>query len=166
MEYGFVKAAVAVPQISTGECHYNAGSIISLIDDAASKGCEIVLLPELCLTSSNCGDLFGQPFFIHECCKAIAAIAESTVKHNTIAVFGAPIQHDNSLYNCAVVVHKGKVEGIVAKNTFQDGESRWFASAVTIPAGSTVTVAGQTVTAIGGGCFAGDNHITDINLCI
>ena len=144
MEYGFVKAAVAVPQISTGECHYNAGSIISLIDDAASKGCEIVLLPELCLTSSNCGDLFGQPFFIHECCKAIAAIAESTVKHNTIAVFGAPIQHDNSLYNCAVVVHKGKVEGIVAKNTLQDGESRWFASAVTIPAGSTVTVAGLT----------------------
>lgn len=144
MEYGFVKAAVAVPQISTGECHYNASSIISLIDDAASKGCEIVLLPELCLTSSNCGDLFGQPFFIHECCNAIAAIAESTVKHNTIAVFGAPIQHDNSLYNCAVVVHKGKVEGIVAKNTLQDGESRWFASAVTIPAGSTVTVAGQT----------------------
>jgi len=78
MEYGFVKAAVAVPQISTGECHYNAGSIISLIDDAASKGCEIVLLPELCLTSSNCGDLFAQPFFIAECEKAIAVIAEST----------------------------------------------------------------------------------------
>ena len=145
MKYGFVKAAVAVPQISTGECHYNAGSIISLIDDAASKGCEIVLLPELCLTSSNCGDLFAQPFFIAECEKAIAVIAESTTKHDTIAVFGAPIQHGNSLYNCAVVVHKGKVEGVVAKNVLQTGEARWFASASTISNGSTVDIAGQSV---------------------
>ena len=47
MKYGFVKTAVAVPQVSTGDCSYNADSIIALIDDAANKGVEIVLLPEL-----------------------------------------------------------------------------------------------------------------------
>ena len=145
MKYGFVKTAVAVPEISSGDCRYNADGIISLIDNATKDGCEIVLFPELCLTSCNCGDLFGQPFFIAECNEAIASIAESTAKHNTIAVFGAPVRHKNAVYNCAVVVHKGKVEGIVAKSILKASESRWFASGKGIVTGSTVTVAGQQV---------------------
>ena len=144
MKYGFVKTAVAVPSISIGECHDNASGIISLIDDAVDKGCEVVLLPELCLTSCNCGDLFGQPFFTDECNKAIATIAASTVKHDAIVIFGTPLPYNNTLYNCAAVVHKGKVKGVAAKNTITAGESRWFASAETIPAGSAVEVAGQT----------------------
>ena len=145
MKYGFVKTAVAVPEINSGDCRYNADGIISLIDNATKDGCEIVLFPELCLTSCNCGDLFGQPFFVAECNEAIALIAESTAKHDAIAVFGAPVRHKNAVYNCAVVVHKGKVEGIVAKCTLKASESRWFASGKEIAKDSTVTVAGQQV---------------------
>ena len=143
MKYGFVKTAVAVPTINVGDCHYNAKSIIELIDDAAERGTEIVLLPELCLTSCNCGDLFSQPYFIGECKKAVDAIAHSTAHHNTIAVFGAPVVHNNSLYNCAIVIRKGMIAGIVAKNRLTSQESRWFTSGRNLPRESKVNICGQ-----------------------
>ena len=144
MKYGFIKTAVAVPQISAGDCHYNADSIISLIDKAAEKGSEIVLFPELSLTSCNCDALFSQPFFIAECNKAISTIAHSTTGHDTIAVFGAPIHSNGAVYNCAIVLHRGMVKGVVAKNILQASESRWFTSGRTLPAGCSCTIAGQT----------------------
>ena len=143
MKYGFVKTAVAVPQVSTGDCSYNADSIIALIDDAANKGVEIVLLPELCLTSCSCGDLLRQPYFITECHKAIDSVVESTSKHNTIAVFGTPVAHNNSLYNCAIVAHNGVIKGVVTKNILNTGEMRWFASGNNLPAESEVCICGK-----------------------
>lgn len=144
MKYGFVKTAVAVPTINVGDCHYNANSIITLIDDAAERGIEILLLPELCLTSCNCGDLFCQPYFIAECNKAADTIARSTVHHDTIVVFGAPVMHNNSLYNCAIAVHKGEIVGIVAKNRLTSQETRWFTSGKNLPRESKVNICGRT----------------------
>ena len=154
MEYGFVKIAAAVPQITVGDCHANAASIISTAKEAVETGAEIILFPELCITSSTCGDLIGQPFFIRECEKAIADIASSTTGHNAIVIAGAPVCFRNSLYNCAIVMHDGRIAGIVAKsilcnrNTCE--ESRNFASASAIPCRSTISLAGQE-TAIGTG---------------
>ena len=116
MKFGFVKTAAAVSQITVGDCHANAASIISTAEDSIAAGAEIVLFPELCVTSSTCGDLIGQPFFIHQCENAVADIAASTASHNAILVVGAPVCYRNSLYNCAIVLHNGRIAGIVASS--------------------------------------------------
>ena len=147
MKFGYVKATVAVPAITVGDCHNNAKQIVSLIEEAASLETEIMLLPELCLSSSTCGDLFAQPHFITECEKAIADITKATETLNPIVVFGAPVAYCNNIYNCAVVIHKGKISGIVPKGILdnRNGESRRFAAGTTLPGGCHVRIAGKDV---------------------
>ena len=151
MRYGFVKAVAAAPVISVADCYGNAQNIIEIV--SANKEAELVLLPELCLTSCSCGDLFTQPHFIQACNNAIAQIVESTAGYDTIVVFGAPVESRNSLYNCAIVVHKGDIIGVVPKHypDSRNGENRWFTSAVRIPDGSC-------------GCFFFGKR--DIGICV
>ena len=63
MQYGFVKVAVAVPQVKIGDCEYNAQQIESLIVQAEGKGIEVLCFPELCITGYTCADLFLQQHF-------------------------------------------------------------------------------------------------------
>ncbi len=147
MKYGFVKTATAVPGITVGDCHHNAQSIIALADEAAGYEAEILLLPELCLTSGTCGDLYTQPYFLQECEKAIALIAQETRKQNAIIVLGAPAAYRNAVYNCAIVLHKGKIACVVPKEipgSREEGcENRWFASGAALPQGCRIQIAGQ-----------------------
>ncbi|MBR5813481.1 MAG: NAD(+) synthase [Bacteroidaceae bacterium] len=149
MKYGFVKVATVVPAISVGDIHSNASNIVSLINEASAREVEIALLPELCLTSSTCGDLFIQPYFIAECEKVLIEIAKATTEIETIVVVGAPVAHRNSVYNCAAVIYKGQIIGIVPKsilcNRGAANESRWFASAATLPTECKVRIAGNEV---------------------
>ena len=147
MKYGFVKIAAAVPQIAVGDCITNADNIVSAAGKAAEAGAELILFPELCVSSGTCGDLMWQQYFIKQCEKAIADIAASTAGHNAIVVAGAPVAFRNAIYNCAIVIHKGKVAGITAKgilcNRNGNDESRHFASGTAIPYGSRTILAGQ-----------------------
>ena len=137
MEYGFIKTAAIVPEIAVGDIQSNTNSIISATSEAVKAGAEIILLPELCVTSSTCGDLFNQPFFIEQSDKALEKIAASTASHNAIVVTGAPISYNNAIYNCAIVMHKGNISGIVPKSILNNHkgneESRHFASARQLP---------------------------------
>lgn len=153
MRYGFVKAVAASPAISVADCYGNAQNIIEIV--SANKEAELLLLPELCLTSCSCGDLFTQPHFIQACNNAIAQIVESTAGYDTIVVFGAPVESRNSLYNCAIVVHKGNIIGIIPKHypDSRNGENRWFTSAGRIPDGSCANIAGKQVPFIKEGVF-------------
>lgn len=147
MKFGFVKIAAAIPQTAVGDCHANATNIIALTEKAVGNGAELILFPELCVTSSTCGDIVSQPFFIAECEKAVAEIAASTASHNSIVVIGAPVGYRNSLYNGAIVLHNGRITGITAKSIIgsRNGadESRRFASASALPCGCMVEYAGQ-----------------------
>ena len=148
MEYGFVKVAAATPAITVADCSQNAQGIIELATELEKKGAELILFPELSLTSRSCGDLFTQPYFISACNKAINHIAENTAGNNAVIVFGAPVEFRNSLYNCAIVMHRGKIIGIVPKRHLDNksGEKRWFTNAESLPNDSNVTICGQEST--------------------
>ena len=164
MKFGFVKTAAATPAIRVADCHYNACSIAAMAN--SNKETELMLFPELCLTSSSCGDLFTQSHFIASCNSAITEIAEATKQSNTIIVFGAPIAHRNALYNCAVVMHKGDIVGIVPKKELnrKSNEQRWFTSGNTLPANSYTTIEGQRVPIIPNGLFTTDSYTFGIEI--
>lgn len=148
MEYGFVKVAAATPAITVADCSQNAQGIIELATELEKKGAELILFPELSLTSRSCGDLFTQPYFISACNKAINHIAKNTAGNNAVIVFGAPVEFRNSLYNCAIVMHRGKIIGIVPKKHLDNksGEKRWFTNAESLPNDSNITICGQEST--------------------
>ena len=166
MKYGFVKAAAAAPVTAVANCNQNAQGIIELTTELAKKGTELILLPELCLTSCSCGDLFTQPHFIQACNNAIAHISKETATCDSIIVFGAPIENRNSLYNCAVVIYKGEIIGITPKRILNDmlGESRWFTSADNLPNDSHAIIAGKEIPFVKSGLFRTDSYSFGIEI--
>lgn len=161
MRYNFVKTATAVPAIIAGDCRTNAKEIISLSKELAGKDVELILFPELCLTSGSCGDLLLQSTLLKECELSIKEISEETRHLEPIIVFGAPVLQGNTLYNCAIVMHRGTIKGAVAKGILRNvmtNEARWFASANTIPCSTSIKIAGQE-TIIDKNCiFSTDNY--------
>ena len=167
MKYGFTRTATAVPAITAGDCRKNAKAIIDIAKELADKGTELVLFPELCLTSGNCGDLFLQRTFIKECEAAINDIAINTGATNSVIVFGAPVLHNNALYNCAIVMHRGTIVGIVPKKILKSGmsnELRWFMSGNALPCNATAKIAGQEAPILSNTVFTTDSYSFGIEI--
>ena len=45
--YGFLKTAAAIPSVRVADCAYNGERIAALVAEAAGRGVEVVLFPEL-----------------------------------------------------------------------------------------------------------------------
>ncbi len=125
--YDFIRVAAAVPNIVVGDTTYNTNSIKQKINEAIEQNTDFIVFPELSLTGSTCGDLFFQSTLLNSCKKAVKELLEYTENLDCIVVVGAPINIVNKLYDCAVVLVKGRVAGIIPKTYLSD--SRWFASA-------------------------------------
>ncbi|MBP0977357.1 MAG: NAD(+) synthase, partial [Oscillospiraceae bacterium] len=115
MKDGFIKTACATPELKVADCIYNADRIIDLIKEAHDKGVKIVCFPELSVTGYTCGDLFLQDALLTSAKTELVRIIRETSQLDIAAVVGIPLTVYGKLYNCAVVINKGKVTGAVAK---------------------------------------------------
>ncbi|MCR4995469.1 MAG: NAD(+) synthase [Bacteroidales bacterium] len=149
MNYGFVKIASAVPEIRVADPKYNVSQIESLIIQAEGRGVEIICLPELCLTGYTCADLFSQQLLLDEAEMALIHLMNFSRSLDIISIVGLPVSFRGSLVNCAAVVQKGKLLGLVPKtylpNYREFQERRWFTSAADLPSDATVLLCGQQV---------------------
>lgn len=149
MRDGFVKAAAGTPKIRVADCAHNAGQIVALMEQAAAQGVKVLALPELCLTGYTCGDLFLQDALLRGAEDALGTVLEATKDLDILAAVGLPVRNkwDNKLYNCAAVVHKGQILGLVPKialpNYGEFYEARWFASGQGVEA--YIELCGQNV---------------------
>ncbi|MCI9547771.1 MAG: NAD(+) synthase [Oscillospiraceae bacterium] len=130
MRDGFIKVAAGTPKIRVADCDYNAGQIIALMKEAAAQGVKVLALPELCVTGYTCGDLFLQSTLLDGAGRALGRILEETKELDMLTALGMPVRNNNKLYNCAVVIHKGIILGLVPKthipNYGEFYEARWF----------------------------------------
>lgn len=115
LKYGFIKTAAATPHIRVADCDNNAEKIIAQINEASLNGASLVVFPELCVTGYTCSDLFLQKALLDSAEKAVKRIASETADLDIISIVGAPIAVKQSLYNCAVVLYKGDILGVVPK---------------------------------------------------
>lgn len=148
MNYGFVRAAAAVPRLKVADCKYNAENIANIINRADKLGIQFVVFPELSITAYTCGDLFHQHLLLEQAARQLGEIISDTEESGTIAIVGMPLVVDNQLFNCAVAIQRGEVLGIVPKehipgyNEFY--EERWFAPGSN-SFSTTVELCGQEV---------------------
>ena len=133
MKYGFINVAAAVPAIKVADIDYNVMQIESLMAQAEGKGVEILVTPELCITGYSCQDLFREQLLLDKSEEGILQLLDFTRKLDTILIVGAPVLVNSLLYNCAVVIQRGQILGVVPKtylpNYGEFYEKRWFASA-------------------------------------
>lgn len=146
MNYGFVRIASAVPSVKVADCKYNARQIESLIAQAEGKGVEIICFPELSITGYTCGDLFSQQMLLDEAEMALIGLMNFTRSLDIISIVGLPVAYRGTLLNCAVVLQRGKILGIVPKtylpNYKEFYEQRWFTSGAVHP-DTCVLICGQ-----------------------
>uniref|UniRef100_UPI004027B797 NAD(+) synthase n=1 Tax=Prevotella sp. TaxID=59823 RepID=UPI004027B797 len=132
MNYGFIKVASAVPSVKVADCKYNVEQIEQHIILAEGQGVEIIVFPELSLTGYTCQDLFRQNLLLETTESAMLMLLDFTRQLNIISIVGLPIAVGDLLLNCAAIIQKGQILGIVAKeylpNYNEFYEKRWFAS--------------------------------------
>lgn len=115
MKDGFIKVACATPDIKVGDTKFNTDNIIADIKKASDNGAKLIVFPELCVTAYTCGDLFLQKSLLDSAENELLRIAKETANCDIISVVGVPIVVNQSLYNCAAVLNKGKIKGVVPK---------------------------------------------------
>ncbi len=130
MRDGFIKVAAGTPRIRVADCRYNAEQVFTLMRQADAAGVRLLVLPELCLTGYTCNDLFFQPTLLQGALEALSTVLEATRHLSLLTVLGMPVRHGNSTYNCAVVIQRGEVLGVVPKtnlpNYAEFQERRFF----------------------------------------
>lgn len=133
MKDGFVRVAVATPQVKVADTVYNAEQTIVLLRKAERERVSLVVFPELGLTAYTCADLFLQPTLLDGGIAALEAVIAASRDLEVVAVVGLPLIWQGKLYNCAAVVHKGELLAVVPKtyipNYNEFYESRWFTAA-------------------------------------
>ncbi len=120
MNYGFIKACAATVKIKVADIKYNASAIIAAIKESSENGSDLTVFPELCLSGYTCGDLFNQRVLLDGVKNAVCEIAAATKNVKTLVFFGAPLENNGRLYNCAVAVSQGKILGVVPKTFLPD----------------------------------------------
>lgn len=112
---GFIKVAAATPKIRVADCEYNADAVIALMNEASSKGVNILVFPELCVTGYTCHDLFYQRTLLDGAKTALLRIVKASEGSDMLVTVGCPLIYSNKLYNCAVILQNGEILGIVPK---------------------------------------------------
>lgn len=131
MKDGFVKIACATPPLRVADCDYNTDKIIEMIKEANLKGVKVVCFPELSITGYTCGDLFFQSALLNSAEENLLKIVNETAHMEIISIVGLPFAYMGKIYNCAAVIFKGEILGIVPKknipNYSEFYEARYFA---------------------------------------
>lgn len=114
--HGFCRAAVATPRVFPAEPSANARETLALAFAAAREGAILVLYPELGLSGYAIDDLLLQDALLDSVEASLAEIAAGSKTLNPMLVVGAPLRAEGKLFNCAVVIHRGGILGVVPKS--------------------------------------------------
>jgi NAD+ synthase (glutamine-hydrolysing) len=113
--HGFVRVAVGIPEVRVADPGFNGARTIELMERAEREKAILVLFPELGLTAYSCEDLFHQQALLENALQALNRVLKASESLNSVGVVGMPLQIDDLLFNCAVVLFRGKILGIIPK---------------------------------------------------
>ena len=150
MTDGFIKTAAGTIDVQVADVQTNTDTILARVRQADAAGVDLLTLPELCLTGYTCGDLFFSDCLLGAVEPALARILEQTAALSTVFTVGLPLRFGGKLYNCAAVVHAGRLLGVVPKtylpNYGEFYEQRQFSSASVLGGNIyDLTLCGQSV---------------------
>ena len=136
--FDFFKVAASTPKIKVADVEYNSQRILECMKEASDNGAGLIVFPELSITGYTCQDLFLQDSLINGAKKALLDIRDESEDINIIAVVGVPLMVNTKLYNCAAVIYKGEILGVVPKsyipNYSEFYEKRHFTSGIDVEA--------------------------------
>ncbi len=156
-------------KLKVADVSFNVSMIKETIDNALERGVRLLVTPELSITGYTCADLFFSRTLLVESERAVGELADYIKGKDIVLLVGAPVAFFNKLYNCAIVIDKDGVKGIVPKkylaNYNEFYEKRWFASGFDFKEAQDISFAGFD-TQIGDIIFdLGDGAVLGVELC-
>lgn len=143
-----VRVAAVTPPVAIGNPHANADAAIALAEKMDTSAVDLVVFPELSITSYAIDDLHLQHALHQSTAAALARLAAATAKLRPVLLVGAALPRRDRLYNCAVAIARGRILGVVPKqflpNYREYYEKRYFASGTGLT-GLSIDIGGEAV---------------------
>src|SRR5262249_29449975 len=128
-----MKVALAQIDTTVGSFEANAARMLECAKEAADKGAQLVLFPELALCGYPPKDLLELGEFVDRCRAALEELSTNRVFDHVPALVGFPERHRGAgagLYNSVALLRGGRVETIVRKSLLPTydvfDEARYF----------------------------------------
>src|SRR5579862_9195399 len=146
--HGYARVSVCVPEVKLAVPAVNAERTIALARAADADHSVLVLFPELGISGYSNDDLFHQDALLDAVEAALRRIVQESVKLNCAMIVGAPLRFESRLFNCGIVIHRGRILAIFPKiylpNYREFYEKRQFTSGSTARS-REIDLLGQTV---------------------
>jgi NAD+ synthase (glutamine-hydrolysing) len=130
--HGIIRAAVCLPSLRVADPDFNVERTLVLARQASKAHVAVALFPELGISAYTNDDLFHQDALLEASKAAVARLVKASATLAPVLVVGAPLQFEAKLFNCAVVIYRGRVLGLVPKtylpNYREYYEKRQFAA--------------------------------------
>ena len=111
----FVRLGACVPQAAVADPSTNADNILDLIEAGDKARIALMVFPELGLSAYAIDDLLFQEALLDEVERQLARLLAASRELFPVFAVGAPLRHRGHLYNCGVVIHRGRLLGVVPK---------------------------------------------------
>ncbi|HSW57161.1 MAG TPA: NAD(+) synthase [Dehalococcoidales bacterium] len=144
----FLRIAAVVPEMKVADVDFNTKGILKSLEKASAAGVQIAAFPEMSLTGYRIDDLVQHQVLLEKAMGGLRILAAETQKLNMALIVGLPVAIENKVYNCAAVVSRGKICGLVPKtylpNYKEFYDSRWFESGSSLES-TELLINGETV---------------------
>ncbi|MER5713911.1 NAD(+) synthase [Streptomyces sp. NPDC002132] len=115
-EHGFARVAACTGHAAIAEPNANAEAVLRQARRCSEEGVAVALFPELGLCGYSIEDLLLQDALLDEVEEALLAVVAGSADLLPVLVVGAPLRHRHRIYNCAVIVHRGRILGVAPKS--------------------------------------------------
>ncbi len=114
--HGFVRVAACTVTTTIADPAANAASVLAVVRECHDEGVGVAVFPELTLTGYSIEDVLLQDTLLDAAHAALLDVVAGSVDLLPVLVVGAPLRYRHRAYNCAVVVHRGRVLGVAPKS--------------------------------------------------
>jgi NAD+ synthase (glutamine-hydrolysing) len=114
--HGFIRTAACIPSLKVADPRFNAARTIELARKAYKHHCVLAVFPELGLSGYTSEDLFFHDALQNSVLEALGEVRKASAQFDMLVVVGAPLKVVDALFNCGVVMHKGRILGIAVKS--------------------------------------------------
>ncbi len=146
--HGFARVAACTVPVRLADPRHNLQQIIELARECDASGAALAVFPELCLSGYAIDDLRQQDALLEGVTECLVQLKAESAAWKTLVVIGAPLVQRDRLFNCAAVLHRGEILGIIPKsylpNYREFYDSRHFVAGVDIT-GQTLRIADQEI---------------------
>jgi NAD+ synthase (glutamine-hydrolysing) len=113
--HGFIRVGACVPHVAVADPAYNAQAVEALLAEGDAARVGLMVFPELCLSAYAIDDLLFQDAVLDAVESQVDRLVDASRDRLPIFVVGAPVRSRGQLYNCAIVIHRGRILGVVPK---------------------------------------------------